>query len=51
MPVTTFGLSVANDGHLIRDLRAGRDIRASQIDRIRGYMESYNRQRDQRAAG
>lgn len=49
MPATTFGLRVANDGHLVRDLRSGRDIRASQIDRIRDYMSGYDSAPERRA--
>lgn len=49
MPATTFGLRVANDGHLVRDLRSGRDIRASQIDRIRDYIAGYDSAPERRA--
>jgi hypothetical protein len=41
MKPTMFGVLAVNDGHLVRDLRAGTDIRASTIDRVRAFMAAY----------
>lgn len=38
---TAFGVMAVNDGHLIRDLRARVDFRASRIDRVRNFMANY----------
>jgi hypothetical protein len=38
---TMFGKMATNDGHLIPDLRAGRDIKASSLERIRAFMADY----------
>ena len=35
---TRLGLEVANDGHLVRRLRSGRDITLSKADAIRVYI-------------
>ena len=35
---TRLGLEVANDGHLVRRLRSGRDIALSKADAIRIYI-------------
>lgn len=40
---SVFGLLAVNDGHLVRDLRDGVDIRSSRIDRVRKFMETYRR--------
>lgn len=41
MTATALGLAAVNDGHLVRDLREGVDIRASKIDRVRKFMADY----------
>lgn len=38
MTATAFGAEALNDGHFVRDLRAGKDIRASTIDRVREFI-------------
>ena len=38
LAATAFGIAAVNDGHLVRDLRDGVDIRASKIDRVREFM-------------
>lgn len=38
---TTFGKMSVNDGHLVHEIRKGRDLRASQIERIRAFMVDY----------
>jgi hypothetical protein len=41
MTATTFGLLSSNDGHLIRDMRGGRQITLGRADRIRAFMSAY----------
>lgn len=41
MPATTFGLQALNDGHLVRNLRAGLDPKSSTVDRLRDFMRNY----------
>ena len=41
MAPTTFGLSSVGDGHFVRDLKAGKDVRASTIDVVRMFMADY----------
>jgi hypothetical protein len=41
MQPTTFSKHVTGDGHLVADIYAGKDIRASTIDRIRNFMRTY----------
>lgn len=36
-----FGAQVMNDGKLVAQLRAGRDIRVSTVTRIREWMAAY----------
>ena len=58
LPPTALGKLSVNDGHLVRNLRAGRDFRASTIDRVTAFMRDYrakrlrirSRRRDTRAA-
>lgn len=38
MAPTTFGLEVCNDAKLVSDLRAGRDMKLSMVDRVRAFM-------------
>lgn len=36
-----FGSEVMNDGKLVAQLRAGRDLRVSTVNRIRAWMAEY----------
>lgn len=36
-----FGDLAVNDRHLVRDLRAGRDLRMSTVGKIRAFMATY----------
>jgi hypothetical protein len=47
---SVFGLLAVNDGHLVRDLRDGVDIRSSRIDRVRKFMAEYRAPRPKRRA-
>ena len=47
---TRFGLEVANDGHLVRKLKAGRDITLSKLDAIRVYIAEKSRDENHTAA-
>jgi hypothetical protein len=40
---TSFGLLVANNGHLIRRMELGQIPSLETIDRIRAYMKTYSR--------
>ena len=40
MSATRFGRLVANDPRLVKDIRAGREVRASMVDKIRAFIES-----------
>lgn len=42
LSATAFGILAVNDGHLVRDLRAGKDILASKVDRVRAFMAVYD---------
>lgn len=37
---TIFGLEAINDANLLRDLRAGRELRRSTVAKVRAYMAS-----------
>ena len=41
MSRTTFSKHVTGDGHLVADIFAGRDIRASMIDSVYDFMRTY----------
>ena len=43
---TAFGRLASRDGHLVRNLRAGRSISLSRADRIRAFMGRYHPDRD-----
>lgn len=38
---TAFGIAVQNNGHLVRDLRAGASVRSTTIDAAREFMRKY----------
>jgi hypothetical protein len=38
VPETTFGIAAVNDGHLVRRLRAGKDIRLNRVERVRAFI-------------
>ena len=42
MRPTTFGVAAVNDGHIIEQLRAGRNVRASTEDRIRAFITAHS---------
>lgn len=50
MSPTAFGIAAVNDGHFVRDLEAGTDIRASRVDRVRQFMRDYRPRPNKRAA-
>jgi len=39
---TRFGIEALNDGHLLRRLRAGRELRRETVGRVRAYMKRKN---------
>lgn len=41
MADSQFGKLAVNDRHLVRDIRDGRDLRLSTVDRIRNFMAEY----------
>ncbi len=41
MTPTAFGKLAVNNGRLVGDLRRGRDIRLSTVERIRAFIRSY----------
>lgn len=41
IPETTFGRLVMKDPHFVRDLRAGRDLKMSTVERVRTFMAEY----------
>ena len=47
---TRIGLEVANDGHLVHRLRAGRDITITTADAIRNYIAEKSRDENHTAA-
>jgi hypothetical protein len=40
LPDTRFGVEALNDGHLLRRLRAGRELRRDTIARIHKFMKN-----------
>ena len=42
MSAISFGRKVLRDPHFVRDLRAGRDLKMSTVDRVRGFMAEYD---------
>lgn len=36
-----FGEQAVNDRHFVRQLRAGRDLRMSTVDKVRRFMEEF----------
>lgn len=44
MPPSTFGQRAIADGKLVQDLRAGRDLRTSTVERIKKFMREYRPQ-------
>lgn len=49
MSATKFGLSTVNDGKLVHNLRAGKDIRLRTAERIRNFMASFDADREDAA--
>ena len=47
---TRIGLEVANDGHLVHRLRAGRDITITTADAIRNYIAEKSKDQSHTAA-
>lgn len=45
MAPTNFGLEAVNDGHLVRDLRNGKDVTLSRADKIRAFIASYKKRK------
>ena len=45
IPETSFGKIVVNDGHLVGQLRAGRDLRLSTVERVRQFIADYESDR------
>jgi hypothetical protein len=43
MPATKFGRLVAHDPRLVHDMRRGRELRASMVDRAEAFMADYAR--------
>lgn len=43
MSPTAFGLASVNDGHFVRDLREGKDIKLSTVDRVIKFMAGRNK--------
>jgi hypothetical protein len=43
MAPTTFGLRAVNDAKLVANLRSGLDVRTRTADRIREFMEGFDR--------
>ena len=37
-----FGEQAVNDRHFVRQLRAGRDLRMSTVERVRRFMTEFN---------
>jgi hypothetical protein len=50
MTPTVFGLECANDGHLVRDLRLGKQVTLRTSDKIRAFMENYRTRSSRRSA-
>lgn len=43
MSATAFGARTANDTHLVHDLRAGREVSAPMVERIKSFMAAERR--------
>ncbi|OHT19935.1 hypothetical protein [Edaphosphingomonas haloaromaticamans] len=41
MSPITFGRKALGDPHFVRDLRGGRDVRLSTVERVKEFMEGY----------
>lgn len=46
MSPVTFGRKALRDPHFVRDLRAGRDLKMSTVDRVRTFMAEYEAEVD-----
>lgn len=42
----TFGRKALGDPHFVRQLRAGRDVRMSTLEKVRGFMETFRADAD-----
>lgn len=45
MSATAFGLAALNDGHFVRDLRRGKDVRLSTAEKIRRFIVEHSPKR------
>lgn len=50
MSPITFGRKAMNDPHFVRDLRDGRDVKVSTVERVRSFMDEYSSSVVQEAA-
>lgn len=41
MSPVTFGRKAMRDPHFVRDLRAGRDLKMSTVEKVRGFMAQF----------
>lgn len=49
MPPTQFGLRAIGDAKLVSELKEGRDLRTSTVERIRNFMRDYRPPNPKRA--
>jgi hypothetical protein len=42
MSATRFGLASVNDGHFVRELREGKDIKLSTAEKVIGFMAKHD---------
>ena len=50
MSATAFGRGAVKDGHLVADLRAGRDLTLTTVDRVKEFMARHSAPQQQEAA-